>query len=118
MKDFDLKDIWRELSHNNYRYTWKSNSDPLIYCRLDYFLISFSLVNTVKSCEILAGLISDHNPITLSFESCFSGRGPGYWKLNVSLIKQCGLCTSNQRCCFSFLGYVCRLKSTFKMGLT
>ncbi|KAJ8031256.1 hypothetical protein HOLleu_27932 [Holothuria leucospilota] len=87
MKDFDLKDIWRELNHNNFRYTWKSNSDPIIYCRLDYFLISFSLVNTVKSCEILAGLISDHNPITMSFESCFSGRGPGYWKLNVSLLK-------------------------------
>ncbi|KAJ8036971.1 hypothetical protein HOLleu_17653 [Holothuria leucospilota] len=87
MKDFDLKDIWRELSHNNFRCTWKSNSDPIIYyCRLDYFLISFSLVNTVKSCEILAGVISDHNPITLSFESCFSGRGPGYWKLNVSLL--------------------------------
>ena len=80
---FDLHDVWRFRNPNVVRYTWRRG---LYASRLDYFLISFSLLNRVTKCSIADKFRSDHNLITLSFVTADFPRGPGYWQFNQSLL--------------------------------
>ncbi len=70
------------------RYTWHSNHKPPIFCRLDYFLISSNLLNAVNNCNILPGFLSDHSAVILNLNLCSTVRGPGYFKLNNSILLQ------------------------------
>ena len=42
-----LVDIWRILNPDKLKFTWHSNTKPIILCRLDYFLISENLVQVM-----------------------------------------------------------------------
>jgi len=42
-----LRDIWRTLNPDLSRFTWR-NKSLQIQCRLDFFLISYSLCNLTK----------------------------------------------------------------------
>lgn len=86
MTSFDLIDIWRLVNPNSTQYTWHSNTKPIIFSRLDYFLISDSLTNIVKNCKIKPGYKSDHSSVHLSISFLNENRGPGYFKLNNSLL--------------------------------
>ena len=84
---FDLIDIWRYLNPDVHRYTWRQNN-PLIQCRLDYFLMSDSLIEYVKDCDIGPGLRTDHSSIKIDFQLQREfKRGPGHWKFNNSLLE-------------------------------
>ncbi len=62
-------------------------SYTLIFSRLDYFLISQHLQETVIKSEILTSILSDHSPVSLSLKFLDHQQlGPGHWKLNVSLV--------------------------------
>ena len=75
----DLVDIWRIKNPNTKSFTW-SQKAPRIFCRLDYYLISNNLFDTVRSTDISPAIRIDH-------EKLENGqRGPGYWKLNCSLL--------------------------------
>ena len=83
MDDTDLCDIFRHLHPEQYCYTWKRlQPTPGIFCRLDFFLISFGLVNKVDKADIMPGFKSDHSAPVLLLEILSTKRGPGYWKLN------------------------------------
>ena len=81
----DLVDIWRMFNPDVRHFTWR-RSCPEIKCRLDFFLISSSLIPAVTSADILAGFKSDHSLITLTLMNNSNPRGPGFWKLNASLL--------------------------------
>ena len=81
-------DIWRVFNPDKKQYTWHSNSKPPIFCRLDFFLISNHMVNFTSSCSIKSGYKSDHSIVTLTLSFNKSIRGPGYFKLNNSLLLQ------------------------------
>ena len=85
MDEFELKDIWRHQHPTKSGFTWRRRR-PLVQCRLDFFLISFGLVNLIEKCDILPSLNSDHSMITCKIVLNNSERGPGYWKLNTSLL--------------------------------
>ncbi len=85
MHTLDLSDIWRDQHSNVKNYTWKSSSKPPIMCRLDYFLVSKSLYNRIETSEISHGFKSDHSLISFII-SPHTPRGPGFWKLNTSLL--------------------------------
>ena len=55
-------------------------------CRLDFFLISSHLYGNVLRADILLGFRTDHSLITLHFTLNDNPRGPGFWKLNTSLL--------------------------------
>ena len=74
------------MNPDNSKFTWHSNTKPIIFCRLDYFLISENLVNAIKSAKIKAGYKSDHSIIDISFDFIKVLKGPGYFKLNNSLL--------------------------------
>ena len=82
----DLTDIWRDKHPDLRQYTWHSSHKPPILCRLDYFLFSKNISNSVITCEHKTSYKSDHSIVTLSIDTNTCERGPGYFKLNNSLI--------------------------------
>ena len=84
--DFSLHDIWRIRNPNQQSFTW-SRCSPFIFCRLDYWLISDKLHDLVKNVDIVPSIKSDHSAIFLELEEIQeNNRGPGFWKLNSSLL--------------------------------
>jgi len=86
MEELDLVDIWRKKNPSKFKYTWRSYRKPFIYCRLDFFLVSFSLTSIIKKIEITPGFRSDHHVVTNIIKFDNENRGPGFWKLNCSLL--------------------------------
>ena len=87
MQTFNLVDIWRELHPNANIYTWrKYNANKC--SRLDFFLISSSLLPFVKNADIVPGFCSDHSGITLEIDFSKFHRGRGFWKFNASLLRE------------------------------
>ena len=83
---FNLIDIWRDMHPNARQYTWHSSHKPPIFSRLDYFLISDNLKNSVVSCNHNISYKSDHSLVSLNIDLFNLTRGPGYFKLNNSLL--------------------------------
>ena len=81
----NIHDIWRSRNPSTKAYTWYQKN-PDIRCRLDYFLISKSLLNSVKDANIYQATKTDHKAISVTFDFDTSPRGPGFWKLNNSLL--------------------------------
>ena len=87
MNTHELLDIWRYKNKNKKQFTWRQNN-PKIHSRLDYFLITQNNLDTINSCKILPSILSDHSPVHLQIRYLHEpNRGPGYWKLNSSLLK-------------------------------
>ena len=87
IEHFELSDIWRQQNENKTQFTWHCKKKK-IYSRLDYFFISEHLSNLVKKSDIIPCVLSDHNIIILSLKQANENkRGPGYWKFNVSLLR-------------------------------
>ena len=85
--EYNLLDCWRILNPNFKRFTWRQ-PNPVRQSRIDYWLISSSLINMVSDCDIQPSYKSDHSLITLEFRiGPATERGPGMWKFNVSLLK-------------------------------
>ena len=83
--ELDLVDIWRVKNHQTKSYT-RSQSSPQVFCRLDYWLISNNLQDFVESTAITPAIKTDHAAIELVLKGSHpSVKGPGYWKMNVSL---------------------------------
>lgn len=83
MDSLDLVDIWHLKNPDLIRYTWTRQNQA---SRIDYFLISFSLVSKVTSVSIEDEVRSDHHLISLNLSMVENRRGPGYWKFNQSLL--------------------------------
>ena len=84
--ELDLHDIWRIKNPTTRSFTW-SQSEPLILCRLDYWLISNSLSDNVCNVNTISAIKTDHSAIILEFQDVGDrARGPGLWKLNCSLL--------------------------------
>ena len=86
IESFNLIDIWRDMHPNTRQYTLHSSHKPTIFCRLDYFLISDNLKNSAVSCNHNISYKSDHSPVSLKINFLKLTRGPGYFKLNNSLL--------------------------------
>ena len=88
MNETDLVDIWRESNPDVFKFTWKRlQPHPGIFCRLDFFLVSFGMIDKINKADIIPGFRSDHSAITLSLFTVNNNRGPGYWKLNCSYLR-------------------------------
>ncbi len=84
MEETDLVDIWRIQHDNDQKYTWCRKKPTPIFCRLDFFLVSFGMTERIDSSNISYGLDSDHSCISLNLSFCKTKRGRGFWKLNCS----------------------------------
>ena len=87
MDAFNLRDIWRDKSPTLRQFTWHSSHRPPILCRLGYFLISDNVAKfSVISCTHKVSFKSDHSVVMLKIELQQEAKGPGYFKLNNSLL--------------------------------
>ena len=84
---FDLVDAWRVSNPDVLRYTWRRRK-PEIHCRLDFFLVSQSLMCDVTHTDISAGFKTDHSMVTIQVALHTNPRGPGFWKLNTSFLSE------------------------------
>lgn len=85
IKENNLYDAFRELHPSLKRYTWR-RKNPLKQARLDLFLITESLVNSVQTSKIETGYKSDHSMVTLSMAMDNFEHGRALWKHNNSLL--------------------------------
>jgi len=60
----ELKDAWAILNQDARRYTWRRRNAK-IHCRLDFFLVSQSVMSNVKNTGISTGYKTDHSLITI-----------------------------------------------------
>ena len=84
--ELDLVDIWRIKNPQTRSYTWSQKS-PTVLCRLDFWLISNNLCDFINATEIQPAIRTDHAAITLALGDIGEIKGPGIWKMNVSLLE-------------------------------
>ena len=86
-ENHDLCEIFRIRNPDKKLYTFRANT-PRRMSRLDFYMISNSLQESIGKCEILNSVSSDHNPVLLSIKSPYdSKKNTAYWKFNTSLLK-------------------------------
>ena len=88
-ENLDLLDVWRIYNPDDRRYTCRQRQ-PKFQCRLDFFLISQSVIGDVTNADIVPGYKTDHSMITLDLSLHTNCRGPGLWKLNTSFLTETG----------------------------
>ena len=82
--ELDVHNIWRIKNPTTRSYTW-SQSEPLIFSRLDYWLISNSLSDNVSSVDIIPAIKTDHSAIVIVFQDLGNkAKGPGIGNLTAS----------------------------------
>lgn len=83
IKDFKLIDVFRAQNPDVPGFTWSNGS---AFSRID-FLFSASTIELIES-SVKPVFFSDHAKLDCVLEVCGrSVRGPGIWKLNISLLK-------------------------------
>ena len=82
-----LCDIWRIRNPNVKRFTFRQNHvSGFIERRLDFFLISNVLQESIIKTDVLASFCTDHSPILFSLQlKDMPTRGKGFWKFIESL---------------------------------
>ena len=81
LTSFKLRDNWRDTHPQKRQYTFKEIS------RIDKFLISDECMQYAQNSNIItAGIKSDHKCVQIHIDISGNKRGPGTWKLNVSIL--------------------------------
>ena len=88
INDFNLYDVWREENMEKNTFTWKRKlpSGRIQMGRLDFFLISESLINYSLNEKILPSYRSDHSVVSLALQFTKTPKAKTYWKFNSSLL--------------------------------
>ena len=86
LEGLEMVDIWRTLKPDINGYTWRRNN-PKSFSRLDYYFITESAMQFIEDIQIVPGFKTDHSIVKLTWNIDEIKRGPGYWKLNTSLLK-------------------------------
>lgn len=81
----NLKDVFREYHAEAQMFTWR-RKNPIKQARLDFFLISESLLPMVVSIKSENSYRSDHSPVVLTCKINEFIKGKGFWKFNTSLL--------------------------------
>ena len=81
IKDLNLCDPWRTQNPNQREYSCYSSSFKT-YSRIDYFLISTSLLPSVASCVYDSIVLSDHAPTSLYYNASQLTKGSSSWRLH------------------------------------
>lgn len=98
MSETEMVDIYRHIHGDKKVYTWFRKVPSLIACRLDYFLVSSSLVHKVHGTGISPSYLSDHSRVYLKIKLSKEKRGPGFWKMNTSHLKDEEFCRIISQC--------------------
>ena len=79
MEETDLIDIWRFQHPDSRVFTWHRKRPYPIFCRLDFFLVSYGITENIETSNISPGYKSDHSLISINFFPIMCERGKGFW---------------------------------------
>ena len=85
MERKDQCDTWRVFHPASKRYTWHRPANKSA-SRIDFFLTPQSILDLTTDCNIVPAVCTDHSLVELSIEFSKTTRGPGFWKLNNTLL--------------------------------
>ena len=85
INECSLTDAYRYFYSRKW-YTWYKKN-PIKQARLDYFIVSSSLMDIISDIDIKAGCRTDHSLLMMSLLVSSFTRGPGLWKFNTMLLK-------------------------------
>lgn len=85
MSDFGLGDGWRLKHPTDREYSFFSPVHHS-YSRIDFFLTSNSIISKISDVLIHPIAISDHAPVSLTWNTNHSRKPSNRWRLNTSLI--------------------------------
>ena len=80
-------DLWRYLYPDRNDFTWRWLKPTSSFSRLDYFLVSETFTQFVEGVKLYPGFRTDHPSLGMKVAFSCDKRGPGYWKLNTSLLR-------------------------------
>ena len=86
IKCLDLIDVWHHFYPDKSGYTW-GNKNGSIRSRLDYIFAHHTLVGNVKNVVTKYIPNTDHRMLCATLYINNNNSGPGYWKLNSSLLE-------------------------------
>ncbi len=86
MSDYGLCDAWCSFHPNRKEYTFFSHVHHS-YSRLDYFLVSSSLLSDISDTEINHIAVSDHAAVSLTLVNKKATPPSNNWRFNTSLLK-------------------------------
>lgn len=86
-KTWGLIDIWRMLNPAGRDYTFFSSMHKT-FSRIDFFLVSKSIVSSVTGCSIGSIIISDHAWVCLNLIPQSERRRSYRWRLNSSILQE------------------------------
>ena len=87
MNNNNLLDIWRFMHHDQSKYTWQRLRPSPVFVRFDFFLLSEIIYQPTTEAEIVSGFQTDHSIPVVRIDFSEHSRGSGFWKFNVSLLK-------------------------------
>jgi hypothetical protein len=73
--------LFEKCTHKKKRFSWRKRS-PIKLARLDFFLVSESLISLTKCVEYENSYRSVHSPVLLSLQVDNFIKGSGFWKFN------------------------------------
>ncbi len=83
-RSLNIVDVWRMKHPEKQQYTYRCATAS---SRIDYWLVSKTVSEHLYS-DIRPAVKTDHNAVSLKIQVPNAKRGPGYWKLNVSFLKE------------------------------
>ena len=87
MNKKQLLDTWRYFHPEQNGFTWQKLRPKASFSRLDYILVSDTFEQYVDKVQLAPGFRSDHSMLSIIVSIQQHKRGPGYWKLNTSFLK-------------------------------
>ena len=90
-EEANIVDVYRLLHPDEQKFTCIKNNqskNEVSFSRIDFFLVSKALLTNIGTADIMPGYKSDHAIPYLTMKYEQSIRGPGFWKINNSLLKE------------------------------
>ena len=85
-QELNLTDPFREFQQDDKKFTWRK-TNPIKQSRLDFFLVSDTILHSITDSNILPGYRTDHSIIYITLKFNEFQRGRGLWKFNNDLLK-------------------------------
>ncbi len=86
LKHNSVTDVYRNKNPDLDGFTWINPANPSQRSRLDYILMSNYLNQYTKECIVKNAPTPDHSAVLCYLKIINKERGPGYWKLNTSIL--------------------------------
>ncbi len=86
LKQNSVIDVYRNKNPDQDGFTWTNPANPSHKSRLDYILMSGYLNQYTKECTVKNAPTPDHSAVVCCLKIIHKERGPGYWKLNTSIL--------------------------------